>query len=399
MVGVDFILALVFYAVLYGLFFTFRHKFDVQNKFLIIYRTKIGIKWMDKIAKTFPTFLTGLSYISIGLGFLGMAFIFVYLFKGAFELLVKPAAQPIISPVLPGIATVPGAPILSFSHWIISLLVIVVVHEFFHGIYCRHHKVPVKASGFAMLGPLLGAFVEPDEKKFAKKKAFPQLAVLSAGAFANFLFAGIFIFILLSILTPIGQSSISFQGVQIASIQPDLPVAKSSLQPGMVLDAVDHQPISDQQSFVDLLKKHVPGDIISITANGTTSSVQLAANPTNASAPYLGVGVAPVKVVLNGIFLRLPFLYSGYLWVYQLFFWLFTISLGVGLFNLLPLGPIDGGEMFYVATLFFFKKEAKAKKIWLYVTLLCLVLIGINLFPFVWKFLSFVAQPLLALFA
>ncbi|MBI5391494.1 site-2 protease family protein [Candidatus Woesearchaeota archaeon] len=399
MVAVDLLLAGVFYFVLYSLYFLFPSKFHVQSKFIILYRTKIGLRFMDKLAKSFPRVLKVLSYISISSGFLGMAFIFAYLFKGAYLLLVQPGAQPVLSPVLPGVATVPGAPILSFTHWIISLLVIVVVHEFCHGIYCRLHNVPVKSSGFVFLGPLLGAFVEPDDKKFEKQKTYPQLSVLSAGAFANFIFAGIFFFVLMFILNPIVSHAAIQEGVQITTIQSDLPISQSHLRPGMVLDSINNQTVSDPQIFVKILRQYHPNEIISITANNTTSLVRLASNPANSSLSYLGVGVTPASVHLTGIFERMPLLYSFFIWTYELFFWLFTISLGVGLFNLLPLGPIDGGKMFYVASLWMFKKEQKARQVWIFISLVCLILIGINLFPHLLRLLSFLFHPILALFS
>ena len=41
---------------------------------------------------------------------------------------------------------------------------------------------------------------------------------------------------------------------------------------------------------------------------------------------------------------------------------MWVANLGVGLFNLLPLGIVDGGKMFYLVSLGFFKKEEIAKK-------------------------------------
>jgi membrane-associated protease RseP (regulator of RpoE activity) len=54
----------------------------------------------------------------------------------------------------------------------------------------------IKSTGFAFLGPFLGAFVEPDEKKMAKKSKADQMGILSAGVFSNLIFAGIFLLIL-----------------------------------------------------------------------------------------------------------------------------------------------------------------------------------------------------------
>jgi len=67
------------------------------------------------------------------------------------------------------------------------------------------------------------------------------------------------------------------------------------------------------------------------------------------------------------------------------------------MFNMLPLGPVDGGRMFLLAAVFFLKDEKKAKKLWTFVSLFCLGLIIIGLMPFLLKLLNFVLSPVLAL--
>ena len=84
-------------------------------------------------------------------------------------------------------------------------------------------------------------------------------------------------------------------------------------------------------------------------------------------------------------------------WINLLFYWIFTINLAVGMFNMLPLGPIDGGRMFYLAALFFVKNERKAKKIWTVVSVFCLGLIVAGLMPFILKLLGFVFSPVIRL--
>ena len=74
---------------------------------------------------------------------------------------------------------------------------------------------------------------------------------------------------------------------------------------------------------------------------------------------------------------------SMFKWLFELFGWLWIISLGVGLFNLLPLGPVDGGRMFPIGLSFFIKDEDKIKRIWKYISFLVLGLIIINLLPYI----------------
>ncbi len=74
--NVDVLLAIIFYALLLIFFFKNREKFEVQGKIFAMYRTKLGLKLMDKIAKKLRPVLSLLGYLSIIVGFVGMGFIF-----------------------------------------------------------------------------------------------------------------------------------------------------------------------------------------------------------------------------------------------------------------------------------------------------------------------------------
>ena len=56
----------------------------------------------------------------------------------------------------------------------------------------------------------------------------------------------------------------------------------------------------------------------------------------------------------------------------NLFFWVYVLSMGIGAANLLPIGPLDGGRMFYTA-LRVKLKEKKAKLISARVTLITVI--------------------------
>jgi len=360
-----------------------------------MYKTKWGIKAMDRIANTFPGLLRVLGIISVITGFLGMGAIFTILFHGTYKLLTSPNAQPVVAPILPGVS-IPGVPMLSFWHWILGILIVAAVHEFMHGIYSRLHNIKVKSSGFAFLGPILAAFVEPDEQQLKKASKYKQLSVISAGPFANFLLAGAFLLLILFILTPFTHYAVEAKGVQITSIDPAFPISNTPLTAGMSIDKINNQVIKNTEDFIKALEITKPGQTIFVTSDAQTIPVQLGAATDNPEKPRLGVSISPKEVNFKKESLK-PF-YPVYTWFAQLCFWIFTISLGVGLFNLLPLGPVDGGRMFMIASLWFTKNdETKAKKIWMTVTFLCLLLIAINLAPYLFKLLKFIFQPVLAL--
>ena len=71
----DLIFAIVFYALLFIFYLRHKEKFQVQGKIFALYRTKLGINLMDKLAKKYPKILNFLANISIGIGFIGMILI------------------------------------------------------------------------------------------------------------------------------------------------------------------------------------------------------------------------------------------------------------------------------------------------------------------------------------
>jgi hypothetical protein len=91
-----------------------------------------------------------------------------------------------------GTLLLPGVNLPLFEG-IAALLIILTVHEVAHAILARVGKVPVLSSGLVLFGIIpIGAFVEPDEHKLAKKNKLIQTRVLIAGSTSNLYFSIIF---------------------------------------------------------------------------------------------------------------------------------------------------------------------------------------------------------------
>ena len=88
--SLDLIFALIFYIGILIFFFTHKKEFEIQNKIILLYRTKIGLKLMDKVSKIFPKFLKLIGLIGVFVGFLGMIFIFGWLIKSFVNLIIFP---------------------------------------------------------------------------------------------------------------------------------------------------------------------------------------------------------------------------------------------------------------------------------------------------------------------
>lgn len=384
----DLLFALIFYGLLLLFFYKNRKKVKITSKIIAMYRTKWGLNWMDKIAKTFPRLLKVISYISIFVGFSGMILISGLIVKGTFNMLFN-GGTPALAPVLPGVR-IPGLAItLGFWHWILAILFVATVHEFSHGVFARLVGLKLKSSGFALFGPILAAFVEPDEKAMAKKSKKDQLAILSAGPFSNIVWG--FIFLLVGILTAVPLQSAFFdsEGIVVNRLIEGMPVELSDLEAPFVIYSINGIETPDDVSFVEATETFKPDKKVSFVTNKGNFEVDAEGHPDDSSKGYVGIADFSLSLKVKEKFSFLGKLPYFIIWLNRFIMWLFIINIGVGLFNLLPLGIVDGGRMFYLAALFFVKDAKLAKKLWTAASLFILLLILINIMPYLKSLFEF----------
>jgi len=202
----DLIFLVIF--VLFVSLFLYKGKKNLKKEgSLLLYRTKWGMKFIDKTGAKYKKTLTFLSYVSITLGYILMigglylvwTILYVYLFRPDIVRTIKvPPITPLV-PYLPEIFNISFLPPLYVTYWIVMIAIVAIPHEFFHGIFMKRYNIKIKSTGFGFfpyfLPIFLAAFVEQDEKSMNKSSKFGQLVVLSAGTFANILTAIFFFFI------------------------------------------------------------------------------------------------------------------------------------------------------------------------------------------------------------
>ena len=362
-----------------------RHKIKIQKIFFpvlyfVMYKTKIGLKSMDYAAKKLPTALKGLSFLGVLIGFLGMILIVIELLKNTVYLLIKPGIAPGIQPVLPFEAK--GVFFVPFIYWILAIFIIAGVHEFSHGLIARAYKIKIKSSGVAFLGvifPLIpAAFVEPEEKQLLKKSLKAQLSVFAAGPFANIITAGIVILLIIHVAAPISGVAFDTNGVEVVDIVADGPFAQAGVKEGEIIHKMEHTKIDSVKNFTEALTKYKAGDIVVIKTTESAYAVQLGSHPQNVTKPYLGISTKQFREVKPGFAAKYGlFIPKAIEWVSGFLYWLFVLNLGIGLFNLLPLGPIDGGRM--VKVILERISPKKGYQIWKYMSLFFFVVILFNI--------------------
>ncbi len=198
------VIFLIAFCLFVGIFLYQRRKNLKREGIMYLYRTKVGIKFIDYVGKNYPRALSVFGFLGVVSGyFLMVIMIFMlgllvktYLFNPTLVRTIKIAPLMPLIPYVDTLFQVSFLPPFYFTYWIIAIAVIAIFHEFAHGIIARRYGVKIKTTGFGFLGPFLAAFVEPDEKKMQKKSKYQQLSILAAGTFTNLILAILFFMVL-----------------------------------------------------------------------------------------------------------------------------------------------------------------------------------------------------------
>lgn len=401
-----------------GLIFMYRTRFGIK---LIRYigdnfkKTLHGIKYL--------IIAIGFVLMSTMLWMLGQT-VAIYLLHPEITKLVKaPPIAPLI-PYFPKLFGMESFfPPFYFTYFIVALAVVAIVHEFTHGIFMRLFKIKIKSTGLVFLGPILGAFVEEERSGFEKKKKIEQMTVLGAGVFANIVFALIFYLLYVAFffssfaasgyvfnsyateVVPLGNitgfsnetagmikvttadgnyyldvglaSQLNQSNMEYLLAYAEAPAVLAQMH-GAIIQADDVR-ITGQDKLREFLENKHPGEAVKFTTEDNEGikehDVILGERPDDSAKAYLGVGHVTAKrsgFIQNLLVKFMSFKEDSTLYkptwdgefvyfIYHLLWWVMIINLLVALFNMLPLGMLDGGRFFYLAILGISKSERVAK--------------------------------------
>ncbi len=368
-------IVLLFYLLVALLVFIKRKKFQFQLGFIALYRTKLGLGLMDRIASRHRETVKLLGYIGIGVGFLSMAVILFILGKSVFTLITMPGSPSPLSPVIPGVR-IPGVPesfFVPFVQGILAIFIVAVVHEFAHGVVARAHNVTVKSSGPAIMGPMFAAFVEPDEDQLKKKDDVVNYSIFAAGTFSNILLAILALFFMSMIFVPLAGLALEKDGVLLTQVTPGAPAYSAGLAPGMVVNSVNGIAVLSRADILSQLSLTKPNETVAFS-NGTAEfSAVAAVHPAVSGRGFFGI-----DIVQHYDTSTLAFKVTS--WLSSLFLWIVTLSFGIGIANMIPIGPLDGGKMLHLA-LKRIRGEKGASKAFIKFSLFLLVVILFLLSP------------------
>jgi membrane-associated protease RseP (regulator of RpoE activity) len=285
--------------------------------------------------------------------------------------------------------------------WVIAIPFILIPHELSHGLALAANKLRIKSLGLLVLLVIPGAFVEPDEKQLKKAGKIQKLQVYCAGSFSNIvtgLLLVLFTFLFLAIfyqpagiyfglpLAALNQSEIiSNSTLQNGLIEfhtsnatylttsellkeqqnktqfvvfEDLPAARNEITGGQIygtLKRIGDVKTNSPEDVKIALSKYNPGDTVRVeTSNGT---FDLLLSDKNGTA-YMGVLLSQPKIIVSVLAPENARPYEARFasfepvsnFILQILNFTIAVCIGVAIFNMLPMKPLDGGAMLETLT-------------------------------------------------
>ncbi len=346
---------LAFFAIIAVLLYRDRKKLEIKY-ILVMRRTKRFRSIIDSVARVSPKFWKALATLGVLVCFYYMIQGFYLLTLVGYDIFSGKVTQPALQFILPTASAQgssgPGYVLIPFWFWIITIAAILVPHEFFHGVVSRAEKIPLKSVGLLLLAIFPGAFVEPEEKALKRSKTLTKLRVFAAGSFANFIVAGFFLLFLSHVLWPLSVGS----GFYLDSVNETSPAALAGLKPGITLTEFNGKPAQatyneyistgGRSYLLEELGSAKPGDSVLLKADGKAYNVTLASQ---GNRTYVGINYTPSYKLNSAVLFPLSSLLT--------MIWL--LSLAVGVVNILPLYPLDGGLMVEAVAERISKKNSK----------------------------------------
>ena len=298
--------------------------------------------------------------VSVIAGFLMMGFAFWFLLSNISNFFVEPTEFAELTVLIPGV-TLTSAP--AILYFLLSIPIVLVIHEGAHGIVATLEKIKIKTGGFAIFIALFAGFVEPDEKEFDDARKISKLRVIGAGATSNVIFAFALGAILLTnplfaLILPEPFLEWFYDapdGVGIISIIEGSGAEKAGLQKNDVITGIDDIAIITPVDFQKADLK--PGDTVTVTVQRDGQLLQLPVEiMPSPDDPDKGL----VGIMRDSAFYK-P-VYNFIEWdpqVSMFLLWLWMISFFIGIINMLPLPILDGGKFIYTII----EKKASERKI------------------------------------
>ena len=324
-----------------------RYGFELKS-YSLVYKNRQVQSVLTKILGRTRRGIRVFADVSVIAGFIMMGFAFCFLLSNVSKFFVEPSEFSELTVLIPGVTLTSSASIVNF---LLSIPIVLVIHEGAHGIVATLEKIKIKTGGFAIFIAMFAGFVEPDEEEFNKAKKISKLRVIGAGATSNVIFAFALGAILLTnpffaMILPEPLLSTFYDlpdGVLILSIIENSGAERAGLLANDIITSINGVPILSPVDFPSLS----PGDTanVSVLRDGQSLdfAVEIIPSPDDPERGLIGImrdNSFAYKPVLNFIEWNNP-QFSMFL------LWLWMISFFIGIINMLPLPILDGGKFIH----------------------------------------------------
>jgi len=364
----------------------YRDRENVQRQSILFYRrTKNGIELIDKIAKSAPRFWNVYAWTGVLMAVLTIPFVLwnvLLSFQQMFETGGSTGGPSLIAPGLTSETTLQsGVSFVPAEYWIIGIGVLMVVHEMSHGIIARVEDMEINSVGWIVLGIIPGAFVEPkgedmlptkedseegeeadeeeseDEKDDSDEESSQggpwhqgswtsQLKVLAAGSFANYVtaltFTAVAMLMFVNVAQPVGVSY---------AAQENLSAREAGLNNGTIY-SLEGERVRYTSQLDVISEDFQPNQTVRVNTSEGAFNVTLGEK--NGSA-YMGVllrrnegFLATFQDMISDnreIKPQYKEFEGAVSWTLSMLQVVALLNFLIGMFNLLPVKPLDGGQM------------------------------------------------------
>lgn len=288
--------------------------------------------------------------VSVVAGFLMMGFAFWFLLSNATKFFVEPQEFAELTVLIPGVTLTSS---YSITYFLLSIPIVLVMHEGAHGIVATLERIKIKTGGFAIFVAMFAGFVEPDEDEFNRAKKVSRLRVIGAGATSNVIFAMALGLILLTnplfaVVLPEPLLSAFYdlpEGVMILSIIEGSGAERAGLLANDIITGVGDVRLLSPADFADL--GLVPGQTVPVDILRDGQPMQF---PVEIMESPDDPGRGLIGIMRDNSFSYQPVL-DYIVWenhqISMFLLWLWMISFFIGIINMLPLPILDGGKFIH----------------------------------------------------
>jgi membrane-associated protease RseP (regulator of RpoE activity) len=263
----------------------------------------------------------------------------------------------------------------------LAFVVTIAIHEFGHGILSRVENIRVRSMGALLFILPIGFFVEPDEEELGQARGMKKIRMFGAGITNNIVVGGLCflgLILLMGLAAPVA-------GPVIGGVYQNYSAEQAGVPGYSLIHAVNGNLVSTPADVSALLNTTRPGDPLTLIVEhrGVVSEYQLTLSEwpedlANRTTGFMGVTYYDPALVLDAVgsslspigflrFMTVPFdiggfgnplrilaldteaqefysvPFTGFFGLIHFLFWCGWINISVGLFNAIPMVPLDRG--------------------------------------------------------